>query len=192
MVTSRCGQENPCETSRCLQQFPGLGNRDVCTWLYLFGSHVSREGPETELWMMSRITKALCRKHNWSRLLIWAKFGAKKRLFAFLAVNFTSLAHYNLWLLKYWPESPTNSPNQSRGLPKFLWCHGSQWWVPKYWIHQTCQSHRVVPNRSKWYSIIDRQNIFPNQVFIIFPPSNAFYWSTWLHWPHYHLKWLFK
>ena len=97
--------------------------------------------------------RGLCRKHNWSRLLVWAKFGAKKRLFALLAVNFASLAHYNLWLLKYWPESPTNLPNQSRGLPKFLWCHSSQWWVPNCRIHQTCHGHTVVPNRSKWYSI---------------------------------------
>ena len=97
--------------------------------------------------------RGLCRKHNWSRLLVWAKFGAKKWLFALLAVNFASLAHYNLWLLKYWLESPTNLPNQSCGLPKFLWCHGSQWWVPNCRIHQTCHSHRVIPNRSKWYSM---------------------------------------
>ena len=96
--------------------------------------------------------RGLCRKHNWSRLLVWAKFGAKKRLFALLAVNFASPAHCNLWQLKYWPESPTNLPNQSRGLPKFLWCHGSQWWVPNCRIHQMCHGHRVVPNILKWYS----------------------------------------
>jgi hypothetical protein len=53
------------------------------------------------MWSMSRITEASAESTNWSRLLVWAKIGAKKRLFALLAVNFASPAHYNLWLLKY-------------------------------------------------------------------------------------------
>src|ERR1700734_3234470 len=40
--------------------------------------------------------RGLYRKHNWSWLLVWAKFGAKKRLFALLTVNFTSPAHYSV------------------------------------------------------------------------------------------------
>ena len=80
---------------------------------------------------------------------------APKLTFCFADSNFCSpcliaaSGHSN-----FWPQSPINSPNQIGILQKICLCHGHQRCILKCWIHQICHSHKVILNRSKWYSTI--------------------------------------
>src|ERR1700734_3749093 len=119
----------------------------------LFGSHTSQTSlPKPKFGQCHASWRALPKAYE-VMVANLSEIWCENPVFSFAELQFCSQAH--LWPLaaRISAKMTCIYPKYISSIPKILPCHGSEWWLPKYRIHQTSHGHKVLPNRSKWYSM---------------------------------------